>query len=110
MNFGIEKSVQSLSNYLSFNDVKVVIELSNLSWEYSDQQIFTLKEFSLTSEPYVAHSNPLFNKIVLEDNMRFPTNETYEIGKYPWVLEKIPYIYTSNKYDFIIFVNCQIFN
>lgn len=100
-NFNIEKSVDSLSNYLEEHPVNVVIDLANQDWEYTDQQIFTLKGFTLCSEPYVAHSNRLFNKIVLEDNMRFPTTETYKINTYPWVLDKITYIETENNYEFI---------
>ena len=101
MNFGIEKSAASLSTYLENNEVKVVIEVSNLDWEYEDQQIFTLKGFTLSTEPYVGHTNRMFNKIVLEDNMRFPTTDNHDIKEYPWVLDKITYISTQNNYDFI---------
>ena len=100
-NFNIEKTVTSLSSYLESNEVKVVIELANLDWEYTDQQVFTLKGFILSNECFIAHSNTLFNKIVLEDNMRFPTNETYNLNEYPWVLDKITYIETDNNYEFL---------
>lgn len=101
LNLDIEKSVESLSNYLESNNVKVVLEVQNLDWEYSDQQVFTLKAFTLSSETYIAHSNPIFNKVVFEDNMRFPTNEVYDLKEYPWVLEKISYICPEDRYKFI---------
>ena len=101
MDLGIEKSVNSLSNYLENNDVKVVIEVSNMDWEYSDQQLFTLVGFALSSEPYVAHTNRMFNKVIFEDNMRFPTTDDHDIKELPWVLDKITYISTGNNYEFI---------
>ena len=101
MNFGIEKSANALSNYLENNDVKVVIEVANMDWEYTDQQVFTLVGFTLSSEPYVSHTNRMFNKIVLEDNMRFPSTDNHDIKELPWILDKITYIATQNNYDFI---------
>ncbi|MCR5309763.1 MAG: ATP-binding cassette domain-containing protein [Bacilli bacterium] len=103
MVFGIEKSVNSFSSYLESNDVKVVIEAGNVDWEYSDQQVFTLVGFALSTEPYIAHTNRMFNKIVLEDNMRFPSTDSHDLKEFPWVLNKITYISTENNYDFLKF-------
>lgn len=97
----IERSVNSLSSYLENYDMQAIIDLANEEWEYSDQQIFTVKGFTLASDSYIAHSNPLFNKVVIEDNMRFPTTEERDIDEFPWVLDKITYIEASNKYEFI---------
>ena len=99
--FNIERTVNSLSDYLSNHEVKTIIDLANEDWEYTDQQMFTLVGFTLTAEPYIAHSNPLFNKVVIEDNMRFPTTEEHSIDEFPWVLNKITYIEPADKYEFI---------
>ena len=101
MKFGIDKSAQSLSTYLENNEVKVVLEVSNLDWEYDDQQIFTLKGFALSTEPYIGHTNRMFNRVVLEDNMRFPTTDEHDLKEFPWVLDKITYISTQNNYEFL---------
>ena len=101
MSFGIEKSANSLATYLENNDIKLVVDVSNLDWDYSDQQIFTLSGFTLASEPFVGHTNRVFNKVVFEDNMRFPTTDNHDLKEYPWVLDKITYIDTKNNYGFI---------
>jgi len=99
--FGIEINVNALSEFFKANTIKLTIELENSSWSYWDEQIFTVVGFALTNEPFIAHSNHLFNQVMFEENMRFPTNEQYDLNEYPWVLEKITYIKTANKYDFI---------
>ena len=43
----------------------------------------------------------MFNKVVLEDNMRFPTTDEHDLKEFPWVLDKITYISTQNNYEFI---------
>lgn len=100
-NFGIDRTTISLSNYIKSNVINVVLDLANLDWQYTDQQIFTLRGIVLAKEPFIAHSNILFNELVFETNMRFPSTETHEINEYPWVLNKITYIRTNDHYKFI---------
>ena len=46
----IERTVRSLSNYILDHELKVYFDLKNYAWEYSDQQLFTVKGFTLEND------------------------------------------------------------
>lgn len=99
-NLQIERTVSSLSKYILHNDMYVYFDLANLSWQYEDQQIFTVVGFSLVKNPCIYHTNPLWNQYVYEECMRFPTiDNLVETVKYPWVMKKIPYFYLNDDID-----------
>ena len=96
----IERSVNSLSDYLANNEVLIYLDVANNSWQYRDQQIFTLKGFVLENTPGIYHSNHLWNEYMFEDRMRFPTNDNIShIDYYPWVMKKSYYFHTNGKTD-----------
>ncbi|MCQ2086981.1 MAG: ABC transporter ATP-binding protein/permease [Bacilli bacterium] len=101
MELGIERTANSLGDFIREEIINIVLDVANLDWEYTDQQIFRVKGFILSNEPFIAHTNSLFNEVVLEENMRFPTNEKYALDEFPWVMEKISYISTNDNYKFI---------
>ena len=92
----IERSVRSLSDYLENNEVCLCFDLENDDWTYSDQQIVTLKGFTLESSLGIYHSNHLWNEYMFETRMRFPTSDAISIqDKEPWVMKKIYYLKTG---------------
>lgn len=89
----IERTVTSLSRYIMDNDLKIYFDLVNDSWSYSDQQIVTVRGFSLEKNPCIYHSDHLWNEYMLEERMRFPTSDNIKATDYyPWVMKKIPYL------------------
>ena len=100
----IERSVDSLSDYLSKNKLLIYLDVGNSDWQYYDQQIFTLKGFVLETGPAIYHTNHLWNEYMFETRMRLPTNDILSRADYyPWVLKKIYYFHTyGNTDDFLI--------
>ncbi|MCR5505569.1 MAG: ABC transporter ATP-binding protein/permease [Bacilli bacterium] len=88
----IERSVESLSRYLINNTLKFYFHFANDSWQYDDEQIVTLKAFSLERNPCIYHSDHKWNEYMLETRMRFPTSDNLSANSaLPWILKKIYY-------------------
>ena len=100
----IERSIDSLSEYLENNDLLIYLDVANNDWQYYDQQLFTLKGFVLESSPCIYHTNHLWNEYMLENRMRLPANDNFsQVDYYPWVLKKVYYFHTyGNTDDFLI--------
>ena len=100
----IERTIDSLSEYLRSNELLIYLDVANYDWQYRDQQLFTLKGFVLESAPGIYHSNHLWNEYMFEDQMRFPTNDNLSIDDYyPWVMKKNYYFHTfGNTDEFLI--------
>ena len=96
----IERSVNSLSNYLKHNDLYLYFDLANNDWTYSDQQLVRLVGFTLESDLKIYHSNHLWNEYMFETRMRFPSSDALSIAdNNPWTMKKIYYLKTSEKRD-----------
>lgn len=92
----IERSYESLAKYIESNDLKFCIYLANSNWNYDDEQIFVVRSIIPDTSSKIYHTNPMFNKILLEDSMRFPSSlNLKEKDKMPWVMKKIFYIKTK---------------
>lgn len=92
-NLRIERTVSSLDKYLSKNKLTIYFDLANDSWTYSDQQIVTVKGFSLEKNPCIYHTNHLWNEYMYETRMRFPTTDNIDSNpKTPWVMKRINYL------------------
>lgn len=89
----IERTVTSLSRYLINHELQMYFDFANDSWQYSDQQIVTVKGFSLEKNPCIYHTDHLWNEYMLETRMRFPTSDNLKgKDKYPWVMKKLAYL------------------
>ena len=96
----ITRTVTSLSEYIKNNDVNFYFDFANYSWEYDDQQILTIRGFTLEQNPCIYHSNHLWNEYMFEEMMSFPTMDS--ITKpltTPATLRKIYYFETQNNRD-----------
>ena len=99
----IERSVRSLSEYLTSNTLYLYFDLANDYWTYSDQQLVRLLGFTLETDLKIYHSNHLWNEYMFEERMRFPvsdalTNKDVE----PWVMKKIYYLKTNDNRDLFL--------
>ncbi len=100
----IERTVKSLSRYLIENPLPIYFDLANDSWSYSDQQIVTVKAFSLEKNPCIYHSNHMWNEYMYETRMRFPTTDDYSgSNKTPWLMKRINYLQLNVPND--VFLN-----
>ena len=96
----IERTVRSLSNYILDHELKVYFDLKNYAWEYSDQQLFTVKGFTLENDLKIYHSNHLWNEYMFEERMRFPTSDAVSTqDEKPWTMKKIYYLKSHEKRD-----------
>lgn len=94
----IMRDFNSLGNYLSVNDFFVSLELSNKSWQYSDEQLFKVKAFVLDNKNRVYHTNPLFNEILFEEQMRFPSSNKFnKVEELPWVLKRLIFVHSKKQ-------------
>lgn len=100
----IERSIESLSNFLEKNKLLIYLDVANNDWEYYDQQVFTLKGFVLEANLGIYHTNHLWNEYIFETRMRLPSNDVLsKVDLYPWVLKKAYYFHTfGNTDDFLI--------
>ena len=91
----ILRDFESLGNYLKENNYFVSLELANYSWQYTDEQLFKVKGVIFDNKNRVYHTNTLFNEILFEEQMRFPTsNRPNKIEEYPWMFKKVYYVET----------------
>ena len=96
----IERSINSLSNYLKYNELYLYFDLANNDWTYSDQQLVRLVGFTLESDLRIYHSNHLWNEYMFESRMRFPSSDALSIAdNNPWTMKKIYYLKTNDKRD-----------
>lgn len=100
----IERSIESLSDYLETNELLIYLDVGNADWQYYDQQLFALRGFVLEASPSIYHTNHLWNEYIFENRMRLPSNDILNKNDYyPWVLKKIYYFHTfGNTDDFLI--------
>jgi len=96
----IERTVSSLSNYLLTKTVPFYFDFANYDWQYTDQQLISMKGFILESQPGIYHSDHLWNEYMFETMMRFPVIDSLdEIGTPPWTMRKIYYFQTYGNPD-----------
>ena len=99
----IERSVNSLSNYLKYNELYLYFDFANNDWTYSDQQLVRLVGFTLESDLKIYHSNHLWNEYMFETRMRFPVSDALSIAdNNPWTMKKIYYLKTNEKRDLFL--------
>ena len=56
----------------------------------------------MTNEPFIVSNNIFWNEEIFEEKMRFPTDENYLYGEYPWIMSKLTYIKCNNIDSFLI--------
>ena len=96
----IERTVTALSNYITENNFTVFFDFRNDDWEYSDEQLLTIRGFVLSTNLGIYHSNHLWNEYMFEERMRFPSNDAITTkDEEPWVMKKMYYLKTNENRD-----------
>ena len=91
-------SIDNLSTYIKDNKVKIVFYAKNISWDYENEEIFTIKGIVESQSPTIYHTNPTFNQYFFEERMKLDsTLSWYEINEFPWTLRKRTIIYSKNE-------------
>ena len=100
----IDRTITSLSNYISHHGVDVLLNFSNDSWGYSVEIKLSLKGFILSSNSLIYHSDPFWNEVIFENCCQFPTSEYInEMSAHPWDLKKTYYLdFSSGRDEFLI--------
>lgn len=86
--YKIERSFNSLYQYLKTNNIYLSLFVKNYEWEYEDEQIFKLAGFVVENNINIYHSNKFFNEILFETKLKLPSSIYDETYKYPWTLKK----------------------
>ena len=94
----IQRSYVSLGNYIKENKLSLALEVENVDWQYSDEQLFEVVAVAETNYSTIYHTNLLFNQVIFEDQMRFPITDDEETY-FPWEMYKIYYFKTKEKSD-----------
>ena len=86
------------------NNCYFVYNFENTSWEYSDQQTLNLRGFCLETNLKIYHSNHLWNEYMLEERMRFPSDDKTQ-EEIPWLFRKVTYFVGENNDELIELFN-----
>ncbi|MDD7316927.1 MAG: ABC transporter ATP-binding protein [Bacillales bacterium] len=103
----IQRNFYSLGQYIKNNLPRITFSVANNDWQYSDEQIFTLKGVIETKTPVIYHTNRRWNEYMFEEQMRFPSGDgTY--SNLPWIMYKLYYLVTKQSPD--IFLNMAMYD
>lgn len=92
--FQILRDYSTLGAYMEENEIQILFEVANESWNYEDSQLFVLSGVVESDKPIIYHTNPLWNQYFYETRMRFPVTDGSEYP-YPWVMQKLFYLRSS---------------
>lgn len=96
----IERSFDSLGEYLKEEPLSLFLEVQNDDWSYWDLQSFNVVAITESDTFSIIHSDHKWNEYMLEEKMRFPSSDE-EDTSLPWILNKVFYLETtSNPQDF----------
>ena len=96
----IEKTINSLSDYLKRHELYLYFDFENDNWEYSDQQLLRLVGFTFELDLKIYHSNHFWNEYMFEERMSFPSNDALSIkDEVPWMMKKIYYLKMDQNRD-----------
>lgn len=86
-------TIEDVGNTLLNNQLTIALHVANDDWQYDDERLFLVKAMFASDEAIIVHTNPLFNEILLEEEMRLKSTNTFEGAKaLPWTLTKSYYL------------------
>ena len=100
----IERTINSLSNYIAHHELETILCFSNESWGYSVEIPIKIKGFVLSTKTLFYHTNKKWNEVVFENYCLLPTtNQISENSAHPWDLKKSYYLsFKNGRDDFLI--------
>ena len=102
----IERTINSLSNYIDHHEVELSLNFSNDNWGYSVEIPLLLKGFTLSSRQLIYHTNPIWNEYIFESCCQLPVTEYINVNSaHPWDLKKSYYLEFRNGRDEFLLKN-----
>ncbi len=105
----IGQGTTALSNYISSHTMYLYFYVSNDDWTYADQQIFTVRAFTVeSSSNCFYHYNHRWNEKIFEEDMYMPSSESLGADHdMPWYLDKIYYLECGDYVDEMLDASCE---
>lgn len=92
----IERTFDSLGNYIKSGKFIININLGNSDWQYDDNVSFRVKAVVPSNESRILHNDNFFNEWFFEERLRFPSSLNIKKSEeYPWTMKKVYYFKTS---------------
>lgn len=91
----ILRSYENLGLFLKEKPLPLLFKFQNSNWKYHDEQLLKIVAVTRAEVPTIYHYDRLWNQMMIEEKMRFPTND-HEDLTYPWILWKVPYLRPKN--------------
>lgn len=88
---GIERSFESLGNYLKDSPLPIVLNASHLEWGFQDEQIFNLVAVTQTKKNVIFHWDHLWARKILVEKMRFKPSMIGDSSS-PQAIYEVPYL------------------
>ena len=96
----IDRTINSLSNYIDRHELQMNLCFSNDNWSYSVEIPLLVKGFILSTKTIFYHTNVKWNEVVFEQYCLLPTtNQISSNSAHPWDLKKTYYLTIKNKRD-----------
>lgn len=89
----ILRNFNSLAEYIFDHFLTICLHVQNDDWQYEDEQTFRIMGVFETNTPCFVHTNKMWNKVVFEDYMRFPSNDGSKVI-FPWEMYRFLYFHT----------------
>ena len=98
-----DPNYEKLGKFLSSTEIRIVLYLKNIEWDYENEEVFILKGVVQSNTPKIIHTNAEFNRYVIEDRMKLKyTSSWYEQVEYPWILRRRSVVYASKELSSIL--------
>ncbi len=98
----IQRTFESLGQYLKVKPLEIILETGNDSWGYGDSQLFSVVGILQEENQTIYHYRHDWNEYVFEDCMGFPSS-LEDDSSLPWILRKNYYVLPRNgKEDFFL--------
>lgn len=89
----VSSSYSDIGQSLLEDPLLIAFYVANYSWQYEDERLFLVRGFFPSTEPMIVHTNPLFNEILFEEEMRLlSTLDLIKPVAVPWTLKKSYYL------------------
>jgi len=94
----ISNGLAEINQYISENHLCLHLDLECSDIGYKLENIFSVVEIVETSSDKIIHTNPMFAKRFVEDNMHFEAEDDFEVeSEKPWIVHRSYFIYFSSE-------------
>ncbi len=98
LNLHILRNYQALGEYIDSNGLGIVLNISNVDYQFDDQEIFSVIGVVESDVPCFYHLDHRWNRKIIIDQLRFRTSITEETDSPQYIFE-IPYLALNGSYS-----------